>query len=77
MTTIALMPIPIEQTPKIKVISVLNLADSLSPNKPPIIPPNKTDNELIMTPVGIVKTPLILKITYSTIPIKKRGRKFL
>ena len=60
-----LTPIPIAQTPKILVSSVLNFTGSLCPNNAPITPPAATDRALMITPIGIF-IPLLSIISGNT-----------
>ena len=56
---IVLIPIPMEQTPKINDISALNFELNLCPANAPAIPPSNTEAALIRTPIGINNPPFI------------------
>ena len=59
MSPIVLIPMPIEHTPKIRFISVLNFGLNLCPTNAPAIPPKRTEQALIITPIGIFYSSLI------------------
>lgn len=52
--TMALIPIPMEQHPKIKLIFSLKSLFSNPPANVPRIPPRTTEQTLIITPIGIM-----------------------